>query len=52
VLKPVGGAPVEVVVGGRKLGPMVLIEVRCTGYGGHHDVAVLVFRRTNAEVGT
>jgi hypothetical protein len=23
---------------------LVLTEVHCTGFGGHHDVAVLIFR--------
>lgn len=48
-LPRVGGDPVEVVIGGRKLGPMVLTEVRCGGESSHHDVAVLVFRRAGAE---
>lgn len=48
-LKPIGGAPVEVRVRGKVLGPMVLREVRCSGRGGHNDVAVLVFRPANAE---
>jgi hypothetical protein len=39
-------------VGGKQLGAMVLSEVRGTEYGGHHDVAVLVFRRANAAVTT
>lgn len=50
VLKPVGGAPVDVMVGATRLGPMILAELRCAG-GGHHDVAVLVFRPAGAEVG-
>lgn len=50
VLKPVGGASVEVTVGAKKLGPMRLAELRCTGHGGLHDVAVLVFRPDNAEL--
>jgi hypothetical protein len=49
-LTPVGGAPMEIMVAGKKLGPMVLAEVRCTGGGGLHDVAILVFRRADAEV--
>ena len=49
LLMPVGGTPVDVLVGGKQLGAMVLSEVRCTGYG-HHDVAVLVFRRASAAV--
>jgi hypothetical protein len=48
-LKPVGGAPVDVRVGGKVLGPMVLREVGCSGRDGHNDVAVLVFRPANAE---
>jgi hypothetical protein len=43
-LPPIGGVPVDVVVGGKKLGSMVLSEVSCTGYGGYNDVAVLKFR--------
>jgi hypothetical protein len=43
-LSPVGGAPVSVMVGGRRLDGMVLAEVRCTGHGGQHDVAELIFR--------
>ncbi|WP_438035178.1 hypothetical protein [Sorangium sp. So ce204] len=53
-LTPVGGAPVDVMVAGKQLGPMVLAEVRCTGhmghYVGHHDVAVLVLRPANANI--
>jgi hypothetical protein len=41
----VGGAPVEVTIGGKPLGPMVLSEVRCASNGAYHDVAVLVFRQ-------
>ena len=48
LLTPIGGPPVAVMVGGKPLGAMVLSEVRCTGYGGHLDVAVLVFRRASA----
>jgi len=43
-LPPAGGPPVEVIVGGKPLGPMLLSEVRCVSNGGHHDVAELVFR--------
>ncbi len=50
-LTRVGGDPVEVAIGGRKLGPMVLTEVRCGGENFRHDVAVLVFRRADAEGG-
>ncbi len=47
-LPRVGGAPVEVAIGDRTLGPMVLTEVRCAGESGRHDIAVLVFRRAGA----
>jgi len=43
VLPPLGGAAVELMVGGRKLDAMLLTEVRCEPNGGHHDIAVLVF---------
>lgn len=52
LLMPIGGTPVDVMVGGKRLGAMVLSEVRCTGHGGHHDVAVLVFRRASAAITT
>lgn len=45
VLKPVGGAPVDVSAGGQRLGPMELGEVRCGSRSGVGDVIVLVFRR-------
>ncbi len=48
-LTRVGGAPVEVAIGGRKLGPMVLTEVLCGGENYRHDIAVLVFRRADPE---
>jgi hypothetical protein len=52
-LKPIGGAPVDVGVGGKVLGPMVLREVSCSGPGGgHNDVTVLVFGPANAEAGS
>ncbi len=51
-LPRVGGNPVEVAIGGRPLGPMVLTEVRCGGEGYRHDIAVLVFRRAGAEAST
>lgn len=51
-LTRVGGDPVEVTIGGRKLGPMVLTEVRCGGENYRHDIAVLVFRSAGAEGGT
>jgi hypothetical protein len=41
-LPRVNGASVDVVVGGRALGSMVLTEVRCVGE--RHDVATLVFK--------
>ncbi len=43
-LSPVGGTTVEVMVGGKSLGAMMLLGVRCISNGGHHDVAELVFR--------
>lgn len=49
-LSAVGGAPVEVMVCGKKLRSMVLEEVSCAENGGHHDVAVLVFRSAIAGV--
>jgi hypothetical protein len=48
-LPRVGGGPIEIGIGGRKLGPMVLVEVRCGGENYRHDIAVLVFRRAGAE---
>lgn len=48
-LAPIGGPPVDVVIGGRKLGPMVLAAVYCGGAFGHNDVAVLVFRPASAS---
>ena len=42
-LSAVGGAAVDITVGSKQLGPMMLTQVFCTGSGGHHDVAVLVF---------
>lgn len=41
-LSRVGGAPVEVAIGGRALGPLNLVEVRCAGES--NDVAQLVFK--------
>jgi hypothetical protein len=46
-LTPIGGAPVQVMIGGKELGAMVLSELSCAGDGGDHDVAMLVFRRAN-----
>jgi hypothetical protein len=34
------------------LGPTVLTEVRCSGEGAHHDIAVLVFRRADGGAAT
>ncbi len=51
LLRPIGGAPTEVMVAGRRLGPMVLSEVRCLDDGGRNDVAVLVFRAADAKDG-
>jgi hypothetical protein len=42
-LPRVGGDAVQVSVGGKDLGSMVLAEVRCGGQLGYHDVAVLEF---------
>jgi hypothetical protein len=50
-LPRVAGDAVEVAIGGRKLGPMVLTEVRCGGENYRHDIAVLVFRRVGTEGG-
>jgi len=49
-LQPVGGPAVDVNVGGRALGPMVLVEVRSAGE--RHDVATLVFRPSTSSGGT
>jgi hypothetical protein len=48
-LPHVGGDPVDVVIGGRCIGPMVLSEVRCAGDHGRHDTAVLLFRPSTGE---
>jgi hypothetical protein len=48
-LTRVGGDPVEVAIGGRKLGPMVLTEVRLGGEHYRDDIAALVFRPAGAE---
>ncbi len=47
-LPRIAGDPIEVAIGGHKLGPMVLTEVRCGGENYRHDIAVLVFRRASA----
>lgn len=44
VLPPIGGASVTLTVQGKKLNAMVLSEIRCDENGGHHDIAVLVFK--------
>lgn len=49
-LQPVGGPAVDVNVGGRALGPMVLVEVRSAGE--RHDVATLVFKPRTSPGGT
>jgi len=49
LLQPVGGAPVELMVAGKKHSPMVLAEVRCSDNVGHNDIAVLVFKPTKTE---
>lgn len=51
-LRRVGGDPVEVVVGGRKLGMMVLAEVRCGGENYRDDVAILVFKHASTGATT
>jgi hypothetical protein len=48
-LPHVGGEPVEVAIGGRRLGPMVLTEIRCGGENYRQDIAVLVFHTASAE---
>lgn len=48
-LPPVGGEPVEVAVGGKRLGSMVLAEVRCASSDGAYDLAVLVFRPAKTQ---
>ena len=50
VLPRIHGDPVEVVIGGRKLGLMVLAEVRCGSEHFGDDIAVLVFRPASVEV--
>ncbi len=51
LLPRVGSEPVEVVVGGRALGPLVLAELRCGEESSRHDVAILVFRPISASRG-
>jgi len=49
-LPAVGGAAVELAIGSRKPGAMVLAELRCGGEDHRHDIAVLVFRPAHAKV--
>ncbi len=49
LLQPIGGAPIELMVAGKKLSHMVLAEVRCSENAGYHGVAVLVFKPVKAE---
>ena len=51
-LPAVGGAAVELAIGSRKPGAMVLAELRCGGEDHRHDIAVLVFRPAHAKVST
>jgi hypothetical protein len=49
-LLPVRGGAVELLLEGRRLEPMVLIEVRCGGDGhAGHEVAVLVFEPASVQ---
>ena len=43
-LPPVNGGQVEIAIGGRMLGPMVLASIKCGGEHLRHDVAILVFK--------
>jgi len=49
-LTAVGGAPVDIMVGGKALGPMVLAEVRGVEEGGRYDIVALIFRSTTARI--
>lgn len=49
-LPRVGGDAVEIVVGGRKLGAMVLADARCGGESYRNDIAVLVFKPATSPV--
>jgi hypothetical protein len=44
VLPPIDGASVDVMVGGKEVGPRVLAGVRCTGYAGSGDGVELTLR--------
>lgn len=46
-LPRVAGPPVDISVGGRTIGSMVLSEVSCGGEAHRYDVAVLVFKRSS-----
>jgi hypothetical protein len=48
-LPRVGGEAIELLVGGRGLGPMVLVELRCGGDNLGFNVAVLVFKPAPAK---
>lgn len=43
-LPPVSGGQVEIAIGGRMLGPMVLAAIQCGCESLRHDVAILVFK--------
>jgi len=49
LLPPVGSGEVELVVGGRALGPMVLASIGCGGENYRNDMAILVFRPASAS---
>ena len=49
LLHPVGQTPVELMVAGRKLSPMVLAEVRCSENGGRNDIAELIFKPARSK---
>jgi hypothetical protein len=51
-LPRVGGVPVEIVVAGRKLGPMMLAEVRCSDENYRYNVAILIFKRASTDATT
>lgn len=51
LLPPIGGAAVGLMVQGKKLDAMVLSEIACDANGGHHDIAVLVFKPASPSTG-
>jgi hypothetical protein len=51
-LPRVAGDPVEVVVGGRKFGSMILAKIGFGGENYRHDVAVLVFKHASTGATT